>query len=425
MPTTIQPTRLLLVTNDDAVTAQCMAMSGRLKLTIRAVRSEGLAIDEFARFRPDVLAVDEALGRDPACSVIRHVRDTLCQDWLPIVALSDNDREHEAIAKRVAGHIDFEIRKPLSFAALKERNSALRRIIGLRRVSRSALDRVSEGVIVIDERAVVRSFNGAAETLFGWRAAEIVGRNVNVLMPPGHRERHDGYLGNYERTRKPQVIGIGRVEDAMRKDGTRFPMHLTVADISDGASRRFVGVIRDLTVYLQRDELQTLARHDSLTGLPNRAYVGEVLQACASHWQSAGCGAQAMYSVLFCDLDGFKAINDEHGHRAGDEVLQAVAKRLRNSVSEKDFVARLAGDEFLVVLRDVRSRATASAVANRVSATVSQPIMVGPLALRVGLSVGIASPDEEGLEPHQLLERADQRMYEAKKAKHAGGAARR
>ena len=400
-----------VLSSDPQVTKTLLALRETIHVVVHSSDSASRTRIEFPTQRPDVLVVDADIGIDTAVETIHHVRTRLFNDWLPIVVLSSDTATREAIEQRVPSSVDFHVPKPLTEMAVLERQVAIRRMVALRRVSRSALDRVSEAVIVIDASGTIRSFNGAAEGLFGWTAQEAIGANVSMLMPTGHREKHPKYLRNYERTRQAKVIGVGRVETAVRKDGKQFPMHLTVADISDGSTTRFVGVIRDLSVYQQRDMLQDLINHDSLTGLPNRAYVTEVLAAAARDTDGTG------YSVLFCDVDRFKGINDLHGHRAGDEVLKAIAQRLRNAVNGKDFVARLAGDEFLIVLHGVSDPLKAREIAHRVSQSVSHAVSVGELRIDCSVSIGAASATP-GQSPQAVIEIADQQMYEAKRARH-------
>ena len=396
---------------DPGVIATLRGLQESLHIDVLTSDSASRTRVEFPTQRADVLVVDADIGPDVAAETIYHVRNRLFNDWLPIVLLSSSPAEREAVEQRVPWSVDFHVAKPLTIAAVLEPQVALGRMIALRRVSRSALDRVSEAVIVIDASGKIRSFNGAAEGLFGWTAQEAIGADVSMLMPTGHREKHPDYLRNYERTRQPKIIGVGRVETAVRKDGRQFPMHLTVADISDGSTKRFVGVVRDLSVYQQRDLLQNLLHHDSLTGLPNRAYLTETLAAAARDPDGEG------YSILFCDVDRFKRINDLHGHRAGDEVLKAIALRLRNAVSDKDFVARFAGDEFIVVLHGVRDRLRANEIARRVSESVSHPVSVGDLRIECAVSIGAASA-APGESPQAAIEAADQQMYEAKRTHH-------
>lgn len=412
MPTTPTATLQALSADPEVVHTLTAAVQW-LRLRLDLCTTVAALHERYATQQPDALIVDLDLGDDVAADALTLLRDRLCNDWIPVILLCGNVADGERLARRLPGSFDFQIVKPLTEAALRERRVALRRMIALRRVSRSALDRVSEAVIVIDERGTVRSFNGAAVQLFGWTADQVIGRNVSVLVPAAHRQHHDRYIRDYRRTGVAKVIGIGRVETAVRRDGSEFPMLLTVADISDGSARRFVGVVRDLSVLQQRDELQQMIHHDALTGLPNRAHAQQTLAQAMQRQAAGGDG----YSLLFCDVDGFKQINDSCGHRVGDEVLKAVAARLRHAVQEHDFVARFAGDEFLVVLHGVADTACAGRIAARIADAVSQPVCVGDLRVAVSVSIGAsAARDDESAAA--VLDRADQRMYDTKRAKH-------
>lgn len=112
---------------------------------------------------------------------------------------------------------------------------------------RSILDTVPEAMVVIDERGAISSFSAAAERLFGYAESEVLGLNVKILMPSPHREAHDHYLNNYLRTGERRIIGIGRVVTGLRKDGTTFPMELSVGEATSDGQRIFTGFIRDLT----------------------------------------------------------------------------------------------------------------------------------------------------------------------------------
>jgi two-component system sensor kinase FixL len=112
---------------------------------------------------------------------------------------------------------------------------------------RGIVNTAVEGIITIDERGIVESLNPAAEKLFGWRADEVIGRNVSVLMPSPYREEHDGYVANYVRTGRAKIIGIGREVVGQRKDGTVFPMDLSVGEVRLAQGRLFTGIVRDIT----------------------------------------------------------------------------------------------------------------------------------------------------------------------------------
>jgi diguanylate cyclase (GGDEF)-like protein len=159
----------------------------------------------------------------------------------------------------------------------------------------------------------------------------------------------------------------------------------------------------DVTDRREREaRLRHRADHDPLTGLPNRRVLRQRLVITLARPDRAG-------ALLFCDLDGFKAVNDRHGHAAGDEVLREVARRLRRSVRERDLVARLGGDEFVVVLTDL---AAVPDSVERVEAALAEPFAGTEAPLRA--AVGVAVFPGDGATVADLLDAADRAMYAAK-----------
>src|SRR5574340_917735 len=141
---------------------------------------------------------------------------------------------------------------------------------------RAIFDTAVEGIIVIDERGLIDRFNPAAERIFGYMADEVVGRNVSMLMPSPHREKHDGYLANYLRTGQKKIIGIGLDVQGQRRDGTTFPMGLSVAEIRLNEHRMFTGIVRDITERKRAHEQQVQLMHELESAneeLRNCAYV--------------------------------------------------------------------------------------------------------------------------------------------------------
>ena len=203
---------------------------------------------------------------------------------------------------------------------------------------RSILQTVPDAVVMIDEAGLIRDFSEAAERQFGWRAAEVMGRNISMLMPSPYREAHDGFLERYYRTGERRIIGIGRVVVGERRDGTTFPMELAVGEIQLEGARYFTGFIRDLTERQQTErrlqELQAELVHVSrLTSL------GEMASALA-HELNQPLSAIANYlkgsrMLLAREEVPVDRVADAVG-RAGDEALRAgaIIRRLR------DFVAR-------------------------------------------------------------------------------------
>ena len=162
----------------------------------------------------------------------------------------------------------------------------------------------------------------------------------------------------------------------------------------------------------REDQLVHQARHDILTGLPNRFAAQEMLASAIAR----ASPLQQPFAVLFFDLDGFKAINDGLGHVSGDRVLMGAASLLSRSVGEADFVARLGGDEFLIMLPDGASEQAAMAVAGHVISSLSQPVFIDGVELLIGASVGIAMFPKHGADTETLIRNADIAMYRAKSA---------
>lgn len=181
------------------------------------------------------------------------------------------------------------------------------------------------------------------------------------------------------------------------------------------------GLLRTFTDVTERHQhlqhIEHLASHDSLTGLLNRAKFMECLVAEVALARRM----QSRFAVLYLDLDGFKPINDTHGHAAGDHVLAWVAQTLRRVARESDFVARLGGDEFAVLQRGIDMHEQAVALAQRLTDALSQPWTLGTVHVQVGASIGMAMFPEHGSDPESLIAAADQAMYLAKTGSREGG----
>jgi two-component system, LuxR family, sensor kinase FixL len=225
------------------------------------------------------------------------------------------------------------------FQRARRRAEAINRDLSAREDHlRSILETVPDAMVVIDEAGLIRNFSQAAERLFGWSAAEVVGRNVKLLMPSPYREAHDGYLERYYRTGERRIIGTGRVVVGERKDGSTFPMELAVGEMAPAEGRFFTGFIRDLTDRQQTEtrlqELQTELVHVSrLTAL------GEMASALA-HELNQPLSAIANYlkgsRMLLARDEIPRERIDDAVDRAANEALRAgqIIRRLR------DFVAR-------------------------------------------------------------------------------------
>jgi len=199
-----------------------------------------------------------------------------------------------------------------------------------------------------------------------------------------------------------------------RKEGSHYAELLTISAVADesGQVRRYVGVFSDITYLKEHErELEEIALYDELTNLPNRRVLGERIERAIAASQQT----KKYLAVIYIDLDGFKLVNDTHGHAVGDELLCAIAQRLASAVRSGDTVCRLGGDEFVVLLADLASSEAALPSVQRIVRTCAEPVLIESHSLHVSASVGVAFFHGHGsIGADLLLRQADQAMYQAK-----------
>lgn len=165
-------------------------------------------------------------------------------------------------------------------------------------------------------------------------------------------------------------------------------------------------------LHKQKDLMSYKAHHDELTGLPNRALFNDRLELAIT---KAG-RKKSVVAVFFLDLDHFKDINDTYGHDAGDEVLKVFAQRLKDSIRAEDTLARMGGDEFMIIIEDHVNPKTSQVVAQKIVDAMKESILVGDNTIKLSTSIGIALYDKDAQEPHELIKNADLAMYDAKQS---------
>src|SRR5664280_1125209 len=207
---------------------------------------------------------------------------------------------------------------------------------------------------------------------------------------------------------------IGLIEGRLLDNGTTnwtLASKLPLRDES-GIVVGLMGITREINEMRQTEvALQHLATHDSLTDLPNRFLMIDRMNQVIARSQRLG----TTFAVLFMDIDRFKEVNDTHGHEFGDLLLRAVGQRLRKSVRQSDTVARIGGDEFVIILDTVRKSGEGETVANHVRRSLAKPITVLQHAMTVTASIGISFYPENGESADMLMRAADSAMYLAKK----------
>lgn len=279
--------------------------------------------------------------------------------------------------------------------------------------SHKILELAAEGIVSIDTKGKLLSFNRAAHNIFGYSAEEVLGKNVSMLMPAPHRDSHDEYLSRYFQTGQSHVIGKTRELQGRRKNGMPFPLELSVTEIKYGGAHLFTAVLRDVSEQkLALKRIEQLAHYDELTHLPNRSLFYDRLGQSISMARRS----QLSIALLYIDLDGFKQVNDTMGHHMGDLLLVQTAERLRLCVRESDTLARLGGDEFTILLNDAHERENVEMVAKKIISSIAQPFNLEDQTAHIGASVGIARYPYDAPTGGTLLIVADKAMYAAKAA---------
>ncbi|MBE9398898.1 EAL domain-containing protein [Pontibacterium sp. N1Y112] len=273
----------------------------------------------------------------------------------------------------------------------------------------AVFDKASEGIMITDERGLIVSINPAFTNITGYSLRECLG-NTPAILKSG---RHDGDF--YDRMWN-QLRASGQWQGEVwnrRKNGELYPEWLSISALPDaqGKPHRYIGILSDITS-LKRAHAQVehLAMHDPLTGLPNRRMFMENLERLLAHANRTG----QLLGLLFLDLDGFKLVNDSLGHHVGDRLLQSVAQSLKAEIRADDLLARMGGDEFVVLINGVDSPDHLARIATKVLNSLQHQDAVSGNRMEIGASIGIALYPEDAEDGDQLIRNADMAMYRAK-----------
>lgn len=276
-----------------------------------------------------------------------------------------------------------------------------------------ALDAAPDGITITDAAGTILYVNPAFTRITGYARADAIGRNPRILKSGQHGPEFYAALWNALTTAGEWRGQIWN----RRKSGEIFPERISIMAIRDhqGQAMNYAAIFADDSSFQGlRAELEHMAFHDPLTGVPNRRLLRDRCEQALARAARRGEGTVAL---LYLDLDGFKPINDRLGHEAGDEALREVARRLVATVRRTDTVARMGGDEFAILMDELGDGAPDSALAReRIEEALTEPFEIRGSTVRLAATIGVvlAEPDERF---EDLLARADRAMYAEKAAR--------
>jgi len=270
-----------------------------------------------------------------------------------------------------------------------------------------------EGIMITAADGTIIDVNDAFSRITSYSHDEVLGQNPRILSSGSQEEE---FYTEMWRVLVEQGQWYGEMWNR-RRDGEVYAVMQTISAVRDaqGNTKNYVALFSDITLLKDHEhELEHIAHYDALTSLPNRVLLADRLNQGMIRAQRRG---QQGLAVAFLDLDGFKAINDNHGHDAGDQLLITVASLMKLALREGDTLARIGGDEFVAVLLDLADVTASTPLLDRLLAAAAQPVQFGGLALQVSASLGVTFyPQAEDIDADQLLRQADQAMYQAKLA---------
>jgi diguanylate cyclase (GGDEF)-like protein/PAS domain S-box-containing protein len=410
------------ITERRQIEAEVRAGRDRLSAIFNATLDAVWVVDQYGELIDVNPAASEMLGYSREELLDMGVKDfEVCHDeakvWKTIAWVqSEGSARFESQHRRKDGTvIDVEVSisdvptESVSVAYVRDITQRKRAEEQLKQAA-SVFEYANEGISITNADGTILEVNQAFTQITGYSRDEVLGQNPRVLKSGRHDARFYGQMWGALKTKGHWSGEIWN----RRKNGEVYAEFLTISAIKDekGVIQRFVALFADITaIKEQQKQLERMAHYDLLTGLPNRALLSDRLhQAMAQSVRH-----KMLLAVVYLDLDGFKEVNDTHGHDVGDQMLIQLSHRMQHALREGDTLSRLGGDEFVAVLLDLKDHEDCAQILDRLLDACAEPVWAGGLELQISASLGVSFfPQTNPLDPDQLLRQADQAMYQAK-----------
>ena len=297
---------------------------------------------------------------------------------------------------------------------LSDLNAAVSEIEANERRTKTVIESAHDAFVAMRADGRITDWNRQAEVTFGWTRQEALGQQLELLIiPPQYRDVHLAGMHLFQATGEGSKLNKRLQLQAIRKDGSEFPVELTINVINNATDVEFCAFLQDITDRKRAEEsLLHMAQIDQLTELPNRRLFNDRL---ATSMARARRGNKLM-ALLYLDIDHFKAINDSMGHGVGDAVIKEFAARLKASVRLIDTVARFGGDEFVMLLEQLQEPADSSVITDKIMSSIRREMVIDGRCLNITASLGGAFYSGENLSSEEFVALADEALYKAKQA---------
>ncbi|MBA6354452.1 MULTISPECIES: bifunctional diguanylate cyclase/phosphodiesterase [unclassified Colwellia] len=279
------------------------------------------------------------------------------------------------------------------------------------KLAASVFTHAGEGIMITDAKGTIINVNNTFVTSTGYSAVEAIGQKPNFLQSGIHPAE---FYSEILQVLQSKGAWSGEIWNS-RKNGEIHAEMLNISSVKDvhGQISNYVGLFTDITPMKEHQtQLEHIAHYDVLTNLPNRVLLADRLSQsmlqCSRNMQTL--------AVVFLDLDGFKLVNDEHGHDVGDELLVEISIRMKAALREGDTLARIGGDEFVAVLTNLTKVEDCEPILDRLLLAASEPVTLSNVVLNVSTSIGVTLYPQDSVDADQLMRHADQAMYVAKES---------
>lgn len=415
------------------VYAQYVAMMGS-EFSAQCFHSAAEALIWLETEPADLLIVDYRMPEMNGAEFISTVRARTTGVHIPAIIITARQDRECRISALDAGATDF-LQSPVSHVEFRDRALLLlgqhykqqelkQSLATTTRVGpddgesdepsgKSMLEQIIDTTPILinatDRNGKFLFLNSYQAALFGCSPNQLVGKSVAEILSPDLVERETRRNGVVLET----GVSIPNYEEKFVSEGIELIFHCNKSPLlnKDGQTIGILTTGLDITARKFAEEHRThLALHDMLTGLPNRTLLSERMRSTIDDSSSTGRGA----ALLLLDLDRFKVINDTRGHQTGDMLLRQVAERISGSLDVEGFAARIGGDEFAIILKNVDDHDAVANICARLLARIGEPYSIGGVEQLIGASIGVALIPEDGTSADELLRLADLAMYEAK-----------